>query len=307
MTNKRILITGASGYLGRNLVKMLENIGRYKLLLLDIKEVNQSIILKTQTQFEIVNLDDVTNLYKIVNNFKPDIIYHLGANINRDRTYADFKELYQTNVIGTLNLLNSLVKINYQSFIFASTSEVYAGDPHPPCKETDAIVPLSPYSVTKASAEMIVRNFSQLHGKPYSICRIFNIYGKDMPSHFFLGQLKVSIKENTHFKMTYGEQKRDFIYIDDVLECLYLAGISKNNGSAVLNICSGKGTSLVDVIKIIKQDCRVDINVVFGSIPYRDNEVFDLTGDATKSINLLGFKSKIGIYEGLKKTFNEFL
>jgi len=281
LNNTDIFITGGGGYLGSKLAEKLVHYNS-NIFLLDIKF--NTISKKLDHQYNNLHLYecDITNyeqLSKICNDINPFIIYHFAALLERNRDFSIFKRLYKVNVEGTLNLLESLSNINYTKFIYASSSEVYGTTNKIPFSEDQIPFAASPYSLTKLMAEELIKTYSNIKNKPYTIMRLFNFYGDDMPENFFYSQLINALKRNEEFNMTGGEQIRDFLPIEQVLE--YIIKISDTNKSdqILVNVCSGTGIKLKDFAREIAKKMNKEHLLKIGALKYRENEVWNMVGN----------------------------
>jgi nucleoside-diphosphate-sugar epimerase len=296
--NKKVLITGGQGFLGSHLVKaLLEQ--QAKVYVLDIAAVSN----QADVQYYQINLLDYTTLKNCMASIKPDIIYHLAASLNRTRDFTEAHALLNTNLNGTVNLLNVLRDVPYQKLIYVSTSEVYGGNNiKSPFKEDGSFIPASPYALSKYCAEVAIQTFSEIYLKNYTILRLFNFYGPGLPNHFFISQLIEKLKTHADFDMTKGEQKRDFLYIKDVISALLLAQSSKANQS-VFNVCSGQGACIKDIALEIKNILNSASHINFGALNYRENEVWNMIGDYRKIKEALGWQPNYSLKDGMRDFF----
>ena len=288
LKDKRILVTGGSGYLGQNLIKKL----------LSLKAIVSSLDISDDFQhpdvsYYNINLSDLKKLYDGIREIKPSIIYHLAASLDRTRDFSQTYRLFEINLTGTVNLLNALKEyVDYENFIFSSTSEIYCGKAiKPPFKEDDGFTPASPYSLSKYCAEMTIKTFSNIYSKNFTILRLFNFFGKGMPKKFFLPQLIDKLNRGDDFDMTSGEQIRDYLHVDDVLQAM-ISSTTKKAYNEVFNVCSGKGKSIKEIAIELKENLKSNSNIKFGALPYRDNEVWEMVGDNSHIKNELGFIPK---------------
>jgi len=281
---RRILVTGGNGYLGRKLIEELLSNGA----LISSLDVQVNSLIKGCDYYQ-VDIRDSERLTEIISIINPQIIYHLAAIIDRTRDFSQVNDIFDVNVIGTVNLLNSLKNIDYDNFVFTSTSEVYGGKKiKAPFKENDDFIPASPYSLSKYNAEMVIKTFSELYNNNFTIFRLFNFYGVDMPENFFIPQLIEKLKKNASFDMTFGEQKRDFLHISNVIEALILA-IDTKAYNELFNVCSGKGKTIKEIALELKQLLKSKSKINFGVLPYRNNEVWEMVGDNKKIKETLKF------------------
>lgn len=290
LKGKRILVVGGNGYLGTFLVKVLkENEADIFIISRDCEKSGSQFII------DITNFDET---YKVIQKIKPDIVFHLAASISRNRDFSIYEKMAEVNVQGTLNILRSLEGIDAH-FIFTSSSEIY-GNNVSPFHENQIPKPVSPYSLSKISAEMLIQTFSNNHNKKFTNLRVFNFYGENMPEGFFIPQMINSLKRGEDFLMTKGEQVRDFLYVGDVVDALVLTAKNTRKYGQTMNVCSGKGTKLSELAVAVNTSMNTKAKIILGAIPYRDNEVWEMIGDPSKIQNSIGFEPKISIEKGIK-------
>jgi UDP-glucose 4-epimerase len=249
---------------------------------------------------------DITNRNEVqeaIQQIQPEIVFHLAASLNRERNFDHFDHINDVNHNGTLNLLLALKNVPYHNFIFTSTSEIY-GSNMPPFNEKQIPRPVSPYSLTKLYAENLISNFSEIYNKPFTILRVFNFFGKDMPAEFFIPQLIKALKNNSTFEMTEGAQQRDFLYIDDVVQAMLLSAQNEISKNEIFNVCSGNAVSLKELVTEINTKLNSNCKIKFGALPYRENEVWNMVGDNTKINDALGFEVKYDLKSAIDQLVN---
>ncbi len=293
--NQKVLVTGGNGYLGKFLVKALQNKGA------EVFVIDKNI--EAGKYAFAVDITDENQVKSVVNKVQPDYIFHLAALLHRERNFDNFALVDKVNHQGTFNLLMALKDIPYKNFIFTSTSEIY-GDNQAPFVETQLPDPVSPYSLTKVYSENLIRTFSKLNQKNYTILRLFNFFGENMPQQFFIPQLIHALQNQDSFDMTEGEQTRDFLYVDDVVSGIILASKNDKSKQQTYNLCSGEAVSLKTLVQTIKKQLNSQCQINFGALPYRDNEVWNMLGDNSKIKKQLGFEMKYNLSEGINKTIN---
>ncbi|WP_179009475.1 NAD-dependent epimerase/dehydratase family protein [Winogradskyella forsetii] len=289
LKDKKIIVTGGEGFLGSKLIE--------KLRALDAMVFSFDITAKKtlQSQHVVVDITNKEDLKKQINKIQPDFIFHLAAKLNRSRDFDEVNEISGINYMGTINLLNALKEVNFTNFIFTSTSEVYGLHTNQPYKETDNTVAASPYSLSKLNAENAIKTFSNIYKKNHTILRLFNFYGEGMPSGFFISDLVKKLKKNEDFDMTLGEQERDFLTVECVLEALILSTQKIAQGNTY-NVCSGNGIKIKDLAERFKTHLNSSSKINFGKLSYRNNEIWKMIGDNTKITKELGWKPK-GLFE----------
>ncbi|MGP8215337.1 MAG: NAD-dependent epimerase/dehydratase family protein [Bacteroidia bacterium] len=299
LKNKKVLVTGGNGYLGSHLVAALRKANA------DVFVIDKEAKGREATPGVIMaDLTDQATIGDIIRRIEPTIIFHLAAILDRDRDFSKHDRAMNANYYGTKTLLTALENIEYENFIFTSTSEIY-GDNTAPFNETQLPQPASVYSLSKCCAEALIQTFSRLYNKNYTILRLFNFFGTNMPANFFIPQLLHALKHDESFKMTKGEQKRDFLYIDDVVQALFLAAENSSAHNQLFNVCSGNSTTLKQLVTEFKDriggSCRID----FGALPYRKNEVWDMVGNNDKIKKMLNFNVNYDIKAAIDKLARE--
>ncbi len=247
-----------------------------------------------------VDITKKEEVAETINKIKPEVIFHLAAILNRERNFDNFELSNNINHLGTYNILEALKNISYQNFIFTSTSEIY-GDNLAPFHEQQIPDAVSPYSLTKVYSENLIKTFSKLNDKNFTILRLFNFFGKNMPPEFFIPQLIDSLKTKESFDMTKGEQIRDFLYVDDVVSALILSTRQTNPKNEIYNVCSNTGVSLKELVKTIQKVLKSECKINFGALPYRNSEVWNMVGDNSKIKKELAFKPKYNIEEAVRE------
>jgi nucleoside-diphosphate-sugar epimerase len=291
LIEKSILITGGNGYLGSRLAETLNTMGA-RVHIVDLTATNN------QNNYKI-DITDKIGLAKIVKDVNPRIIFHLAAVLNRERSFENHDHIMNVNYYGTINLLKALQELEYENFIFASTSEIYGNNPAP-FTEYQIPDPCSPYSLSKVFCEQAIRTYSDLYKKNFTVLRLFNFIGSNMPDGFFVPQLIRALQNNIPFNMTGGDQIRDYLNIDDVVSALILAATNTKAVREVFNVCSGAGITLKDLVGKIKERFNGDNLINYGALPYRENEIWNMVGNNNKIKQFLGFQPAYSLEETIE-------
>ena len=299
--NKRVLITGASGFIGRHLLHQLRTYGSH------ISTISRNYCDFPQEieQFAI-DIKDTHAISKCIHNCQPEYIFHLAAYKERNENIPAFYTAIETNIIGSLNIFSAAKEVSsVQSIVTIGTAEEY-GNNIPPFDERFRESPVTPYSFSKVCVSHMGELFSHLYNLPVIIVRPTLAYGPGQGTDMFLPSLITSLLENKPFDMTSGEQTRDFVYVADLVEALILASGNTNAQGKIINIGSRVPIKLADIAeKIEKMIGKKDL-VKLGKKPYRINEVMEYYVDLKKAEDILGWKAKTSIEEGLKETITYY-
>ncbi len=299
-----VLVTGGAGFIGSHLVPSLLD-RNYSVVVLDnlssgTKENLQSIENRPGFIFirgDVRNLEDVKKAAKDV-----DAILHLAALIDVSASVADPLETFKVNVTGTLNLLQEAVKRNIQRFVLASSTAVY-GDPKAfPIKEESPIQPISPYAASKAAAEAFCSAYAGCYMLDTVRLRFFNVYGPRNENSPYSGVItKFLRKALVNEALTIegdGEQNRDFIHVEDVVQALIAALEGRNLRGEAFNICTGRPTSVNGLAEIIRDVAKKELRITHNKP--RIGDIRFSYGDPSKAASMLGFRAKIDLRDGIK-------
>lgn len=277
---KRVLISGSSGFVGQHLCNKLKEIGIYEFF-----ETGNS-----QTT-NLCNIEEVENLPVC------DLIVHLAAKSFVPDSFLNPSKFYRNNIDNTINLLEKARKDNAK-FIFLSTY-VYGNPEYQPIDESHIVNALNPYTQSKLVCEDICKGYSRDFGVPVIIFRPFNVYGKNQNKNFFIPTI-ISQLGNDSIILKDPRPKRDFIYVDDLVDAI-VAGIDIDfMGIEIYNIGSGVSVSVKETVEIIARVSQSNAKVVFTN-EIRQGEILDTVANISKAKRILGWAPKISLEEGLKR------
>lgn len=299
---QNILITGGAGFIGSNLaLKLQKDYPNSKILVLDDFS---SANFKNLKGFKgIVYSCDVSTdeLFFKVEDFKPDIIFHLAS--ITDTTVTDQEYMMRRNVDGFKNILEFAYD-NESIVVYASSASVYGNvKEHVPLKEDREKSPENVYAFSKYIMDNLAQEFSDKTGLKIVGVRYFNVYGpREAHKGKFASmiyQLYLQMKQGNRPRIfKWGEQKRDFVYVKDAIDATILA--AKAPKSTVYNVGSGEATSFNDVIKYLNQALGTNLEPEYFDCPYDFYQEYT-QADMTKIKEELGFVPRYSIQRGIKE------
>jgi UDP-glucose 4-epimerase len=311
-THSKVLVTGGAGFIGSHLVDRLLSEGLEVTVIdnLDTGRLENIAHHQDREEFHFVKGDIRDfNLVKEIMKDK-DAIFHEAALASVILSVENPILTNDINVSGTLNLLKASVDHHVKRFIFASSAAIYGETPSPQKREDVTSTPTNPYGVSKLAAENYVKVFNKVYGLETVSLRYFNVYGPrqsfDIQSAYggaitiFTNRL---LKNMPPIIYGDGEQTRDFIYIQDVVEANILALNSKKAAGESFNIGTGKNISVNQVAEILKEIMnRKDLKNVHANP--RPTDIRHGYADVSKAKRMLGFHPKVPLKEGLIKLVN---
>jgi nucleoside-diphosphate-sugar epimerase len=331
----RIVVTGAAGFIGSRLCETLIDMN-IDIVAIDnlccgyINNISKDTLENKRFSFHNVSINDksIKTLIK-----KDDIIIHLAAISSLASNQEDPTFSYNNNISGTLNILEISRIVGVKHFIFSSTSAIYENTTTFPLKETDTTSPNLIYSIGKKHCEELIKSYYEIYGLQYSILRFFNVYGPKQDSERTHPALvpyliKCFSKNEVPLLHSNGEQKRDYVFIDDIIS-LFKKLIVHSPINDIINVSSGKVISVKEIVELIKNYYTTsNINPVYrdpvllwekattlweGELPFskermtQEVEKYTL-GSIEKAQLLLGWKAETTMSDGLRicisDTFN---
>lgn len=306
----KVLVTGGAGFIGSHLVDKLISRG-YSVVVLDnfhSEEMESFREVLGRASFEVIEGDirDRKAVREAMDGV--DAVVHLAALIDVEESVNNPLETHDVNVNGTLNVLNEAVRSGVRKLLFASSTAVY-GEGNPlPLEEEHSLNPISPYAASKVSAEYYCKAFNSCYGLSTVVLRFFNVYGLGQKNGAYNGVitrfLQNALKGEPLIVYGDGKQTRDFILVDDVVEATLLALENANSKGETFNVCTGKPTAVNELVQIVKEVLKRDLKVIYDKP--RKGDIKNNYGDPSKAEEILGFKAKLSLREGLERLRNSY-
>lgn len=304
LSGARVLVTGASGFIGSHLTRRLvEDGATVHALTSRVSSLFPSRLADLRERISVheANLCDRSAAESLVQDVQPQIILHLAAFTHVDKSWRRVDECVSTNVQGTLNLLNALDRVPYRRFVNMGTSEIY-GNIEVPFVEDAAVHPASPYAVTKHAGEEFCRLGHTSRGWPIVRVRAFNAYGPAQSPDRIIPEVIVRALRGEVLRMTVGSQTRDFNFVMDLVDALVRVAVVDDLEGQLLNIGSGEEISIADLTLHILGLMGNPIEPKLGALPKRPIEIPRMRSGGTRAQELLGWEPRHTLTEGLRLT-----
>ncbi len=311
MANKSILITGGAGFIGSHLVDRLLSEESWTVTVVDdlndfyspeIKRVNISEH-RSNGNFKFVEGDirDVPALTKVFADGSFDVIVHLAARAGVRPSLSEPRLYFETNVTGTLNLLELAREFNIKQFVNASSSSVYGINGKVPFSEDDRIhQPISPYAATKAAGELLCHTYSHLHGIRTICLRFFTVYGARQRPDLAIHKFTKLISEGKPIPMFGdGTTRRDYTYVDDIIQGVRAAIDYEGSIHEVINLGESQTIELKELIALIEQS--LEKKAIINKQPMQPGDVPITFADISKARQLLNYNPTTKIAAGIPK------
>jgi nucleoside-diphosphate-sugar epimerase len=290
---KKILITGASGFIGSHLVRHLDE---YQPTIFGITR-KKPLENKAPIHWLIGNLTDDHFVRNAVRDVRPDIIFHLGSHVTGGRTLDFVLSTFENNLLSTVNLLTAAASVGDSRIVLGGSME------EPEEGGMDA-APCSPYAAAKWASHGYARMFRQLYKMDVITARIFMVYGpgqKDLKK--LIPYVILSLLRGEAPKLTSGHRQIDWIYVDDVVKGLIAMACASDIQTSAVDLGTGRLTSIQTIVQQLVDDIDPSITPQFGSLPDRAMEQIR-TARVSESTQKIGWAPQVSIEDGLKRTIS---
>jgi UDP-glucuronate 4-epimerase len=307
---KSVLVTGGAGFIGSHLVDHLlaTNIERVTVVddfndfySPDIKRQNISAH-QRDARYKLFELDirDRSSLERVFSESDFDCIVHLAARAGVRPSLTDPLLYSETNIDGTVNLLELARRANIRQFVFGSSSSVYGINAKVPFSEQDEIrQPISPYAATKAAGELICHTYSHLYEMRCICLRFFTVYGPRQRPDLAIHKFARLINDGKAIPVFGdGSTRRDYTYIDDIISGVIAATNYTGSNYEVFNLGESRTVELRELISILEQ--QLDRNAIIDRQPLQPGDVPQTYADISKARRLLGYDPHTQIEDGIR-------
>ncbi len=310
LQNNGVLVTGACGFIGSHLVERLVEMGAKVRAFVFYNSFNHWGWLDSLPEEKLRTIEvlagDVRDLPCVKRAMEGvEVVFHLAALIGIPYSYIAPESYVDTNVKGTLNVLQAARETSVAKIIHTSTSEVYGTGQYVPMDEKHPLQGQSPYSASKIAADMLAQSFHLSFGLPVAICRPFNTYGPRQSARAIIPTILIQgMAKKSRIRLGNTQTTRDFNYVTDTVEGFIKIAESKKTVGQVINIGGGHEISVASLAIKVSEVLGVDMKVKIDRKRVRpsSSEVFRLCADSTKARKMLGWEPKVGLEEGLIRT-----
>ncbi|BCY16460.1 NAD-dependent epimerase [Leptolinea sp. HRD-7] len=310
----RYLVTGAAGFIASRVSQMLMDDG-HSVVGVDnmndaydprMKEYRLARLVK-QEQFDFVKMDiaDKDAAFKLIDKGPYDAVINLAARAGVRQSVENPWVYVDTNVTGTLNMLETAIRSGTKKFILASTSSIYGSNPPIPTPETaSSDHPLQPYSATKKGAEALCHSYHYLHNLDVTVFRYFTVYGPAARPDMVMFRFAQWISEGREVRVNGdGTQSRGFTYVDDIARGTILG--LKPVGYEIINLGGHQVITINDLIAKVEKLVGRKANVVYQDRHPAD--VMENSANVEKAMSMLGWAPKVSLEEGIPNLVNWYL
>lgn len=297
------LITGATGFIGSNLVRELLKDPEALVIALVRKNANLWRLQGIEKNLILLTVDflDYETLLKCLGQFTPKICFHLAWEGVQNPYRNDLIQMKNVSILKNLLKLTKDLKI--EMFVGLGSQAEYGIKNHP-IKEEENLNPITLYGIEKVKAYEFMKSYCKTYDIKYSWLRLFSSYGPMDNPFWLIPYVIKNLLEDKVPLLTEGIQEWDYLYVEDVVKAIAMAAFIDESG--VFNLGSGATISIRKAVGIIYDQLKPELRPVFGTLPMRKNQQMHLQSDITKLLSKSLWRPSISLVEGLSKTIRYY-
>lgn len=304
LQHKKILITGATGFIGIKVTERLVELGSsISLLIRNQAAINKIPFLKDKVKIYEADITNFKKVKEIVTLIKPQIVFHIaafGVYTYTDTNDKNIKTMIDVNIEGTINLLLSLKDTPCKLFINTGSCFEY-GDSKTPFSEDSKLTPSNIYGITKVTSTLMAHELAQNFNIPIVTLRPFTVYGPGEGERRFIATVIRNCLVGQDIQIPEQKIVRDFIFIEDVVRAYVMVADNDNPRNIVMNISTGVGISLEEAVNIIKALIPSKSVIQKGAFSIRPGEVLSLIGSNKRAKKYLNWQPHYSFEKGLRE------
>jgi nucleoside-diphosphate-sugar epimerase len=298
---KRVLVTGAGGFIGQRLVRRLVEAGARVWAGLAPDEAPERVsALPAPVERPVVDLRDGRAVLAAVDEIAPQVVFHLAA-VGVTDPQIDPALALAVNAGGAVHLLEALKERDVERVALVGTCYEYGAR-----ESVEGLDPFNAYAASKVAAWAFGRMYWRAHGLPVVTVRPFQVYGPGQPGHTLIPSAIDAALAGRDFPMTPGEQERDFVFVEDVAAGMLAAAEADGIAGESLDLGTGRVHSARQVVERIWAMTEAQGRVLPGALPYRPGAVMHSVADAERTARLTGWRALVGLEAGLRQTIQSY-
>lgn len=311
-----VLVTGGAGFIGSHLTHALHSRGERVRIYDNFSTGRRTNLAGLDVEIVAGDLRDAELLQRSLKGV--EYVYHQAAFISVPQSMEDPQGCFDVNIQGTLNLFEACRGTHVKRVVIASSCAVYGDSPNLPLKEDEALTPLSPYALSKQIDEICARFYTQIYDLQVVALRYFNVFGpRQAPDSPYAAVIPIFIRHMLDGEQPVifgdGSQRRDFVFVEDIVQANLLAMQSPDAAGKTINVCTGTETSLLELVENLNEIFANPTNelkpFLSGKPPLAARFAAARAGDIRRSLGdpdlagrLLGFHARTDFRSGLSKT-----
>jgi UDP-glucose 4-epimerase len=299
--HRRVIVTGAAGFVGSHLVDALVAHGARVVAVDDLSDGREANLASSRSRIEFVCRSVVQKCGLDELLAGADVVFHLAANASVPRSVEDPDDDFEANVLGTYRVLESARHVRAKRIVFTSSAAVYGDPVREPMDESHPFHPKSPYGGSKLAAEFLLDSYSRCFDLDHRRVRLFNTYGPRQRKYVMFDLLEKLRADSRNLAMLgSGDQVRDYSYVSDTVDAILLVGAHPQARGRVYNVA---GDHAIDIRELIDLVIRI-VGIPRPEITFTGEswkgDIVRWIGD-TRALRALGFSPRVDLEEGIRR------
>ncbi|MFP6608774.1 MAG: NAD-dependent epimerase/dehydratase family protein [Deltaproteobacteria bacterium] len=294
MPDRKAVVTGAAGFIASHLIAELEAGGW------QVTAVDSRVCEDGRPTVE-ADIRDAAAMFDLMMAVRPDAVFNMAGVLGRDDPAESLRACIEVNLMGAMTVLRAAAGAGASRVVLMGSAEELGEQPGPHTEDM-ATRPLSPYGISKAAMTWMARATHRASGSPAVVMRPTTVYGPRQPRALFVSQAVHAAAGGQRFEMSAGTQRRDMVFVSDVVRALAAAATAPDVAGEIINVASGQPRALRDVAARIWELSGTEAELVVGAIDADQAQKADTWGDPSKAERLLSWSAETGIDEGLLAT-----
>ena len=292
------MVVGGNGFIGHQITKRAVELG-WNVICLSFSEQFSNKIISTSLQYVSIDITDNISLERVLRKVTVDYVVNCSGYVDHSSFFSGGRRVLDVHFLGVTNLVRLLDRSILKAFVNIGSSDEY-GNAVAPQSESQREAPISSYSLGKVAATHFLQMLHRTENFPATTLRLFLPYGPGQDKNRFLPQVILGCLEGRSFPASKGIQLRDFCYIDDIVDAIFLTFSTPSARGEVINIASGIPISILQMVKAVRYLVGSG-EPRFGEIPYRSGENMALYATISKAQAILKWQPKVPLEVGLDK------
>jgi nucleoside-diphosphate-sugar epimerase len=303
---KRVIVTGGTGFVGANLTRRLLRDGHEVHLLIRSNYQPWRIeTIRDEVHIHEVQLHDIESVTRVIDQIRPDWIFHLAV-YGAFSSQTDVQQMLQTNIHGTINLVQACLKTGFEAFVNTGSSSEYGFKDHPPA-ETEMIEPNSPYAASKAAGTLFCRQTARQQHVHLPTLRLYSVYGPYEDPTRLVSTLIVRGLQGELPPLVGPETARDFVHVADVVEAYLLAAtLPGQEPGAIFNVGTSVQTTLREAVAVAREVLNISAEPIWGAMPARSWDTSIWVSENCKICKELAWTPRFNFLRGFTATVEWF-
>jgi nucleoside-diphosphate-sugar epimerase len=304
LAGKRVLVTGATGFIGSHLTRRLVVQGAEVVVFMRASS-DPCLLADVLDRVAVHEVDicDEDGVSAAMAQICPDVVFHLAA-IGMSEPFVSPPVAVRVNVQGTLHLLEAARQCGVRRFVHSGTAYEYGDAASDDATNKEVLDPVNTYAASKAAARAFVRLYSRVYGLSTVNLRLFAVYGPGQPPKTLISSAVCAALEGRDFPMTPGEQMRDFVFVGDVVESYLRAAVKAGIEGVSIDLGTGRACKIREVVTKLFEMVGSRGKPLVGALAYRPSETMKQVADTRAACELLGWQATTLLEDGLHQTID---